>query len=482
MSKSVSGHRGMQPPAFRAMRHRPAPGRWARRLSVCGDWLRRHQRAVRRLQWCIVVVYALLLIVPTLLPLPGHTAHVWNNITLFAQFVFWGIWWPGVLLSMLVFGRLWCGIMCPEGALSEAASRRGLGRATPRWIRWRGWPFAAFVMTTVYGQLVSVYQYPGPALLILGGSTAAAIVVGYVYGRNHRVWCRYLCPVNGVFGLLAKLAPMHFAVDPAAWARTAPADGRARQVTCAPLVPLRTLDSASPCHMCGRCAGFRDAIELRPRLPGSEVIEQGQNATAWDAALTVTGLMGVASGAFLWSASPWFVTLKLTLAQWLVNAGMVWSLDMRLPWWVLTDYPDRNDVMTVLDGASVLIFILLTALTLSTAVFLPLLAAARILGPMQGMKRLWHLTLTLLPLAACGVILGLSAQTVTLLRQDGVRMLWVQDARAAALALASIASLWLLWRVTHGYARDARRVWAALTGGMAVLAGLAPWVFLFWAW
>ena len=104
--------------------------------------------------------------------------------------------------------------------MTEAASRFGRGSRVPRWITWKGWPFVAFALTTVYGQMVSVYQYPKPALLILGGSTLGAIVVGYLYGRNNRVWCRYLCPVNGVFGVLAKLAPVHFRVDEEAWARS----------------------------------------------------------------------------------------------------------------------------------------------------------------------------------------------------------------------------------------------------------------------
>lgn len=471
----------MPPPAFSA-RGRRRHDAWAFRLARAGDWLRRHQRAVRRLQWGVVIIYAILLIGPNLIPLPGRSAHVWNNLTLFAQFVFWGIWWPGVLLSMLLFGRLWCGLLCPEGALSEAASRRGRGRATPRWIRWPGWPFTAFVLTTVYGQLVSVYQYPGPALVILGGSTVAAIVVGYLYGRNHRVWCRYLCPVNGVFGLLAKLAPMHYGANTEAWARTAPDQGRATQVTCAPLVPLRGLDSASGCHMCGRCAGFRDAIELRPRAPGSEVVQRGGMATRWETLLTITGLMGVAPGAFLWSASPWFIAIKLQLATWLVDTGILWPLQTRLPWWLLTDYPGRNDVMTLLDGATLLIFVFAAAGVLTLAIAAPLLAAARILGPLRDLRRFHHFALALLPVAACGVILGLSAQTVTLLRADGLGLPWVPEVRATALALASSWSFVLLWQIAGRYAQRSRRAIATLTGAAGLIAGLSPWLMLFWVW
>src|SRR5260363_433862 len=161
---------------------------------------------------------------------PRHRASVyaaaWQRRTCvessdcFAQWIFWGIWWPFVLISIVFFGRVWCGILCPEGALSEFASRHGRSRPMPRWMRWGGWPFVAFSITTVYGQMVSVYQYPKAVLLVLGGSTVAAIATGYLYGREKRIWCKYLCPVNGVFALLAKLAPVHFKVDPSAWQRS----------------------------------------------------------------------------------------------------------------------------------------------------------------------------------------------------------------------------------------------------------------------
>src|SRR5512146_1290648 len=220
-------------------------------LARIGEALRRHRRAILALQWFVVGLYALLVIVPALLPLPPPDASIVSNLTLLAQFAFWGIWWPFVIASTMLLGRAWCGLLCPEGTLTEFASRHGLGKAIPRWMRWSGWPFAAFAMTTIYGQLVSVYEYPKAVLLVLGGSTLAAVAVGFVYGKGKRVWCRHLCPVNGVFELLAKVAPLHYRVDEEAWKRL---PGGASSVDCAPLVDLRHLKSASPCHACGRCS------------------------------------------------------------------------------------------------------------------------------------------------------------------------------------------------------------------------------------
>jgi polyferredoxin len=206
-----------------------------RRLDATGRWLAANQLAIRRVQWATVAAYLVLLSVPAVLPLPGRAAFIWNDFTRFAQFVFWGLWWPGVILVTALFGRVWCGLLCPEGFLSETASFYGLGRSLPRWLRWGGWPTAAFSATTLYGQLTSVYQYPGPAMLVLGGSTLAAIATGYLYGRNKRVWCRYLCPAGGVFGLLAKLAPFQFEVDQAAWKRSQERRDKPSAVNCAPM-------------------------------------------------------------------------------------------------------------------------------------------------------------------------------------------------------------------------------------------------------
>ncbi len=453
---------------------------WAHRA---GEWLQRHQPAIRRTQWAVVAVYVLLVAVPALLPLPDHTAHIWNNLTSFAQFAFWGIWWPFVLLSMILVGRAWCGLFCPEGALSEAASRHGRGRAVPRWLTWAGWPFVAFACTTVYGQMVSVYQYPRPALLILGGSTLGAVVVGYLYGRKKRVWCRYLCPVNGVFALLAKLAPLQFRVDRETWAASQRAGGTGvRAVNCAPLVPIRTMEGASLCHMCGRCSGFRGAIELGWRSPNREIVEvAGRHANPWETALILFGLMGIAVGAFHWSSSPWYIEIKQALAVWLVNHGVLWPLETTAPWWILTDYPARNDVLTFIDGALLLAYVGTTALVMGTTLA-GLLALATRLAGRWSVARFHHLAQTLVPLAGCGVFLGLSALTVTLLKGEGLRFLWINDLRALLLAGATLWSVWLAWRVVGLWASGGARALAAACVAAAALVGDSGWWLLFWHW
>ncbi len=451
-------------------------------MAPLGAWLRDHQRGVRRLQWAVVAIYAALVVIPALAPAPTRNSHIWSDAVLFAQFAFWGVWWPFVLVSMVLMGRTWCGVFCPEGTLTEMVSAKGLGRATPRWIKWKGWPFTAFVCTTIYGQMVSVYQYPLPVMVILGGSTLGAMAVGYVYGRNKRVWCRYLCPVNGVFGLLAKLAPVHYAVDRSAW-ESWPHQVKAAPFNCAPLVPVRTMQGGADCHMCGRCAGFKDAVALEARPSSREIVEvAGQEAKPWETALIVIGLLGVAPGAFLWSSSPWFVAAKQRIAEWLIAQDMTWLLEPHLPWWILTNYPANNDTLSPLDGALMIGYIGATALGLGVILYACLALGARALGRFET-ARLHHLAQSLIPIAGCGVFLGLSATTLSQLHADGLSLAFVAPLRIAMLVGASLWSVSLAWSIAGRYAGAALpRALATAAVGAAVAVSVFNWVLMFWIW
>ncbi len=80
--------------------------------------------------------------------------------------------------------------------------------------------------------------------------------------------------------------------------------------------------------------------------------------------------MGLATGAFHWASSPWFVAAKQAAAEWLIDRGIMWPLTAQAPWWVLTSYPEQNDVMTPLDGAVLFAYLLAATLAIGGTVLL----------------------------------------------------------------------------------------------------------------
>jgi len=455
---------------------RPADS-WLTRL---GDAMQGHRRLIQGIQWFIVLSYLILLIGPVLVPLPQGYVHLYENLALFSQFLFWGLWWPFVMISMMLMGRVWCGVFCPEGALSEWASRHGLGRPIPRWMRWYAWPFLAFALTTLYGQLISVYEYPRAALLILGGSTIFAVAVGFVYGRGTRVWCRYLCPANGVFALLSRVAPIHFRVDSGAWRR---APRRTPAVDCAPLINIRAMTGNSACHMCGRCSGHRNAVSLATRSPEQEILAMpSRDVSRWEVRLLLFGMLGMAAGAFQWTVSPWFVNLKQAVASWLINQNAFLLLQDNAPWWLLTHYPESNDVFSWLDGACILFYIAASALLIGGGMLLLLRLAGRLL---EQRDLSWRLAYCLIPLAGINLFLGLSSLTVSMLRGERLDLAWVSGVRMMLLLVAVVWTGHLVWRMTghemqSGFGGRRAAAWGLVMSGVSLIT--LSWLMMFFYW
>jgi len=243
-------------------------------LQGVGDFLRDHQALIRHLQWGLVCLYGLLLLVPVL-PAPlsflGYELLSHNQVEVlgrFARILFWCVWWPGVILSVMIFGQFWCGLLCPDGAVTEFASRHGRALKIPARLRWAGWPLLLFTGMTLLEAVIDIRGESFNALWVLGSISCAALLVGLLYGKGKRVWCRYLCPTAGLFSLLARCAVLHFKVDREAW-DSSPRPARA--VDCPPMLDVRRLRSNEKCSMCGRCSGHRNAVALAVRPMGSEL-------------------------------------------------------------------------------------------------------------------------------------------------------------------------------------------------------------------
>ena len=57
---------------------------------------------------------------------------------------------------------------------------------------------------------MGVRDYPLAALELFGVTTLAAVLTGFLFARERRVWCRYLCPVGPLLGVFSRLGAISF--------------------------------------------------------------------------------------------------------------------------------------------------------------------------------------------------------------------------------------------------------------------------------
>ncbi|MCT0212586.1 MULTISPECIES: 4Fe-4S binding protein [unclassified Synechococcus] len=125
--------------------------------------------------------------------------------------MFWAWWWPLILLSYPLVGRLWCSF-CPFMVWGEIVQRlaRALGWQPASWPRGNtdAWAapalaagFAAILLWEELADLENSARLSSALLLLI---TAGAVIGSLRFEK--RFWCRYLCPVGGMNGLFAKLS------------------------------------------------------------------------------------------------------------------------------------------------------------------------------------------------------------------------------------------------------------------------------------
>lgn len=125
--------------------------------------------------------------------------------------LFWAWWWPLILLSYPLVGRLWCAV-CPFMVWGEISQRlaRLLGWTPAPWPRGSSddWAapllaagFAAILLWESLADLENTARLSSCLLLLI---TAGAVIGSLRFEK--RFWCRYLCPVGGMNGLFAKLS------------------------------------------------------------------------------------------------------------------------------------------------------------------------------------------------------------------------------------------------------------------------------------
>jgi ferredoxin-type protein NapH len=187
-----------------------------------------------------------------------------------------------VVTLYLIFGRAFCGWVCPYGLISELGEKVNdilvskkiiRSRKLPKHIKYCFWAlFLLLCFTTGYlvFELVNVMAVMS-RLLIYGiwasASVMLAVFAAEVYSR--RVWCRSVCPVGTTYGLLNRISAIKVS-----YGAECDKCGSCKSVCHAPhLLDMVGTDKeksvlGADCTMCGRCVDVchKDTLRFRNRL------------------------------------------------------------------------------------------------------------------------------------------------------------------------------------------------------------------------
>ncbi len=203
--------------------------------------------------------------------------------------LFWAWWWPLILLTFPVLGRLWCAV-CPFMIYGEIAQKLSLWlfpRQLGSWPRrqaerWGGWFLVSlFALIFLWEELWDLQNtaYLSAWLLLL--ITAGAVVGSVLFER--RFWCRYLCPIGGMNGLYAKLSMVELRAQQGTCSaecstyqcyKGGPAKGEGQATLGCPVYshPAQMQDNKD-CVLCMTClkACPHRSVELNLRPPGVDL-------------------------------------------------------------------------------------------------------------------------------------------------------------------------------------------------------------------
>ncbi|MFM2476329.1 4Fe-4S binding protein [Celerinatantimonas sp. MCCC 1A17872] len=439
-------------------------------------------RYTRYFQLAMLVALAALLIVPLFFAAPKFAwQKPWNNAQLFSEWVLWAIWYPGTLLSVLLVGRLWCGLFCPLGATSEWVSHIGAHVRLPRWVKHPMTTACSFLIVTTWAQTLDVRDDLHAALLLFGIIFAFAIGCGLLFGskkgQGRRVWCRHLCPIGSVLGVFSRLGKLNiFAKQP-----TGEPEGYRDDGLCPTSIELRSKQSSRHCIKCMHCVKPQSrggmAIEVRPI--GSEVANIEQHAPCFSELWFIWLAPGLAVAGFVWPSSPWFVTWRQTLGHWALEHHWFWLL-AKGPGWLMNQSVALGQHYLWLDFVAISLFMFAAAI-----VFALLLLGCSYLGAkalehtVQGtlIERVSLFGYQLAPLAMLGILLGLGATLFgslkSILGQSEIVILLILLAMALVFNVFNAGR----WLKQHPLSSTNQIIaWSAMLVGCAMLSIATLWI------
>lgn len=456
------------------------PGRWPRAAAYCEGFFLRHREQLVWVHAAMFIVFMALVFLPLFLPESAEDSTPLNDFSRFSSFAMWGLWFPLIFVSVIFSGRSWCGLLCPMGAASEWTNKIGLQRAIPAWVSWQGTPIISFLIITILGQTVGVRDHPEAVAEIFGGTMLAAVLLGFVYGRKKRAWCRHMCPIGLLLGIFSRIGAVQFSPK----RPKAGGDRITEKTICPTMIDLPRKQESRHCIECFRCVypEARSGLFLRLRKPGEEIENIRQHHPNPHEVWFLFLGTGIALGGFLWLVLPQYQQLRNYIGEWFVDKGWYW-IGNSGPGWLMSVHPERSEVFNWLDFFTIVGFMSATMLVLTAMLASTTWLAAWLAGKsgadLNIQNRFTELGYQYTPVAMVSLIIGLGASLFEPLRvfNDDLPSL-------VKLGLFSAGIIWSLWlgdRILKNQGIVTSKRWMPLIPGVtgSLLVGLAWWPGIF---
>ncbi len=230
---------------------------------------------------------------------PGKLFAKTNLVTL----IIWGLWWPAMVWTAVLFSRAWCAV-CPLELVSSVAERlaRRLGigqRKLSRWLRAGGLIVAFYFILQFLVAGFDLNRNPGGTSIFLWTMLGLAAVTALIW--SDRAFCRAFCPVGlllGTYGRGGMLAVRSGDADTCAACRSKdcvhPAKRHAADArSCPSLLNPEKLDDNADCLLCGQCfkACGPGNLRLLLRRPFSRA-DRYESMASWPVTLFVMIVSG----------------------------------------------------------------------------------------------------------------------------------------------------------------------------------------------
>ena len=204
----------------------------------------------------------------------------------------WILWWPAVIFTFFLLGRIWCAV-CPFGYLGDLAQKIfSFHWKVPAILRNMWWRLGLFLALTWATTLWTLDRWPrGTAWLALS-LTLGAITLAVVFEK--RAFCRYVCPVGGVFGLYSMTAPLRLGVKDHNVCQQECTQKNCYQA-CAWFQFPATLNRNAECSLCLDCvrACPHDNLTLQTQPFGADLAAFQPHRKSLDEALAISVVLGV---------------------------------------------------------------------------------------------------------------------------------------------------------------------------------------------